>query len=378
MRKNYYQMYAHINNSVYAHTELPDLSNRAVALSNVGNTYRIKVVKNYPEEEKLTVSILDKTVVRHGRNIFYRTNILSSAIITKDKVKCINTDSKGLYVETLNTLGINWILDVPAKILNNRIVESIVKGLCTRPEHVYKRYMQYMGIKASDRVSWKHFSQCLKSYLPLHDILSYSLSKASAIDYFAENHFSSLDSDLLTYAIKFDQTIDFRWSERRKREEHLKQIQRDSIENNKLSDSPLYTREALSLFNKYSPYELELLNTERDIFVNAQYMGNCTHRCYYPKIKRGAYILFRGKWEDEIFNIGFNVSTDGSISFDQCHGRYNSYLEYTSEIKDSMQYILQSLRLLHIDKKLFITPEYEVQEIMSTIDWDDFDIHIED
>lgn len=371
-------MYAHINNSVYAYTELPDLSNRAVALNNVGSTYKLKVVKNYPEEEKLTVSILDKTVVRHGRNIFYRTNILSSAIITKDKVKCINTDSKGLYVETLNILGINWILDVPAKILNNRIVESIVKGLCTRPEHVYKRYMQCVGISAKDRVSWKHFSKCLAVYIPLKDVLSYSENKASTIDYFAENPFSPLDRDLLTYAIKFDQTIDFRWSERRKREEHLKQIQRDSIENNKLSDSPLYTREALSLFNKYSPYELELLNTERDIFVNAQYMGNCTYRCYYPGVRRHSYLLFRGKHEDEIFNIGFTVSINGSISFDQCHGRYNSYLEYTSEIKDSMKDILESLRLLHMNDKLFISTEYEVQEIMNTIDWNAFERDLED
>lgn len=378
MRKNYYQMYAHINNSVCTFTELPDLSNRSVALSNVGNTYGLHVVKNYPEQEKLTISVLTKTVVRYGRNIFYQTKIFGNITITKSKVTALSSGTKREYIEMLDILGINWVHHVPTRILSKRIVESIIKGLCTRPEHVYKRYMQCVGISVKDKVSWKHFSKCLTNYLPLRDVLSYSENKASTIDYFAENQFSSLDKDLLTYAIKFDQTIDFRWSERRKREEHLKQIQRDSLENKRLSDSPLYTREALSLFNRYSPYELELINSERDIYVNAQYMGNCTYRCYYPKVKRGAYILFRGKCQDEIFNIGFNISTDGTISFDQCHGRYNSYLECVSEIKDSMQDILQSLRLLHRDKKLFNTPEYEVQNIINTIDWDDFDIHIED
>ena len=42
-------------------------------------------------------------------------------------------------------------------------------------------------------------------------------------------------------------------------------------------------------------------------------------------------------------------------------------------MRSNMRDILESLRLLHIDKKLFITPEYEVQEIMNTIDWNTFE-----
>jgi hypothetical protein len=107
-------------------------------------------------------------------------------------------------------------------------------------------------------------------------------------------------------------------------------------------------------------------------------MSNCTYRSYYPKIKRGAYILFRGEYEGEIFNIGFYALTDGSISFDQCHGRYNSILDCTSSIKDSMQDLLQSLQLLHRENKLFITPEYEVQKIINTINWNAFERDLDD
>lgn len=384
MKRNYYQMYSSIQDKVCSTLELPSLSNRREALNFVGNTYDVFVVKNYREQEKLTLSSLAKTVVRYGRNIFYQTSVLYSVVITRNNVKLINNSGTRLNPHRLNdkilfdSLKIEWVEKLPFINLTNGIVVSIIKGLCTRPEHVFKKMMQNVGIRNKDNVSWRHFSKCIETPMPLRDILSYSENKASTIDYFAEHSFSSLDRDLLNYAIRLDQTIDFRWSERRKQEEHLKQIRMDYLENKRMSDSPIYTREALSLFNAHSPYNLELLNTEQDIFINAEHMSNCTYRCYYPKIKRGAYILFRGKYEGEIFNIGFYAHTDGSISFDQCHGRYNSYLEYTSEIKDSMKDILQSLRLLHIDKKLFITPEYEVQEIINTIDFDALERYLED
>jgi hypothetical protein len=121
------------------------------------------------------------------------------------------------------------------------------------------------------------------------------------------------------------------------------------------------------LFDGYDfPEGVKLLNTEREVYLEATYMKHCLHSCYYERMKKGRYIAFSIIIGGERVTLGCSIGSSGCyIQYDQCHSRYNGsssdpMREFVSKlIKNINQHIADVKGIEPLDWDRFIA-DYEL------------------
>ena len=132
-----------------------------------------------------------------------------------------------------------------------------------------------------------------------------------------EGWLPSLWNDALSYAKILNEKIDFRWSQRRLNEVHQSQIERLNA-----TKAAEYSDKLIA--EPFKAGELSLILDERSCFIESTMMHNCTHRCYWPEVRAGNYLLAHGTVNDEFVDLGMYINSyDGIVQYDQVHTVYN-------------------------------------------------------
>lgn len=154
----------------------------------------------------------------------------------------------------------------------------------------------------------------------------------------------NLLNDLLTYAIQLNEVVDFKWSEKRMREEHQRQIRSVELEN-------IESKEVVPIYeNVFGTDTIKMLNTERDVYLEGISMDHCLYRCYYNRIANHNYIAFHmTSPEDCTFSVC--KSNDGVV-FDQI------YLSHDRRVQESTKDIAKAFieRFTEDIQKCFVEP----------------------
>lgn len=271
-------------------------------------------------------------IARKG-NRFYKSLItISSIYIDSKSVKLKNvTDS---FVKSFfKLIGINWFRDIkPFKWYCDR--SSIVKGIIIKS--IYNEETFYKAVASRvwnmKDISWRNVRKLCNgsSHIPIYDCYYFTKNINDTIERFFKADNCSLLRDTLMSAVKLNQIIDFKWSDKRFEEEHKKQTQiLMERELNKKDDKPIYE-------HVINTDTIKLLNTEKDIFLEGKNMHHCLYTNYYYRIKEKKYIAFHMTYPED---CTFSIRTSGNINdaenkliFDQIYLKYDGHVK--SETKD--------------------------------------------
>lgn len=163
----------------------------------------------------------------------------------------------------------------------------------------------------------------------------------------------------LEYCKILNVKINPKWSVKRMAEEHQKHIRL----------CRLAEIEATCPDNIAEPFSadgLSLILNERDCFEEGMIMDNCVHRCYWPKVCQGIYLLAHGYINNERITLGIE-KYDGKISMEQVHGPHNSWLnneikaacvdwihKHSSDLQDTMDAIKKKNTLPNPPEEIII------------------------
>lgn len=181
------------------------------------------------------------------------------------------------------------------------LLKEFIQGKIETPEELLDFLNKRLFKKSFSIESLLGYYQkdLITPFISLWDFLYYTKNPEESIRLYTSYppERRNLISDMLTYCKYENSKIDLKWSERRLRDEHQRQIERDMLsEASKKSDKPIYPA-----FEKNG---ISLINNERDCLINSYKMHNCTYRCYWGQVKSKNYLLAVGKWNGEMFNMG--------------------------------------------------------------------------
>ena len=257
-------------------------------------------------------------------NRFYKSLITVSSIYIDSKSVKLKNASERLIVSFLKLIGINWFRDIKVfKSYCNR--SSIIKGIIIKS--IYNEETFYKAVASRvwniKGISWRNVKRVCNHIrgIPIYDCYYFTKNINDTIERFFEADNYSLLYDTLTSAVKLNQIIDFKWSDKRFEEEHKKQIQiLMERELSKKDDKPIYE-------HVINTDTIKLLNTEKDIFLEGKNMHHCLYTNYYHRIKEKKYIAFHMTYpEDCTFSIrvcGTVNNIADKLIFDQIYLKYD-------------------------------------------------------
>lgn len=212
-------------------------------------------------------------------------------------------------------------------ITNKTLLKEVLLGNITNSESFYKWIIKH-SYKGAD-IPWKIFRDYASSgmRLTIFDLTDATTHPAEALTRWLElekeNKWQerNLLEDTIKAALKLKEKINPQWSLKRMHAEH--QRQNDAINIRKIE--ALGNEPITHLLDGYDfPEGVKLLNTEREVYLEASYMKHCLHSCYYERMKKGRYIAFSIIIGGERVTLGCSLSSSGCyLQYDQCHSRYN-------------------------------------------------------
>lgn len=291
-------------------------------------------------------------------------------------------DPKTIENNTLKMLfemfNIDWAInfmdqgyEYTKTIKRKQILKKIIKGNITSFEGVYKE-LQRNVFKVQNKIpSWKIMKKwiAISPMFPditIYDFCDYTKDPMIAINKIydcRENNVGiiAVYSDVLRYAIREDDIIDFKWSRRRFDNYHIQQIARDKIGDlNLKSRDSIYSDEFKSFFKSDV---FKVIDSEYESAVNALKFSNCSYRNYWPQCYDGIYILFIVDYKEEIAMLGCFIS-NGVLEYNQCLRKYNDY------ISDDLQNIVNAFVDEHKNLPQFrIIPSEQDFEHKDALPW---------
>lgn len=228
------------------------------------------------------------------------------------------------------------ILGMPPKILKDVLI-----GKIWGKESLYKDWMSVLGIK---NVSWKVFEKYISRFEThyLYDLQAFTKnlenSMKALIDFVDQKEDARVYIDALDSAAQLNQVIDFTWSKKRMEAEHQKQIN-TLLEHEILSKKidPIYS-------HTINSKNISMLNSELDIFMEAQNMHHCLYNCYYNKIKNHAYLAFHMN-SPESATFGVRRTCTGKIALDQIYLKYDQPVSEETR-KIAIEFIVENRDIL--------------------------------
>ena len=264
-------------------------------------------------------------------------------------------------------LRLNWISGSPwAKRLigiNKDLWKAVLSGRITNPEMLAKYYSKKYFKGA---YSYRTLKRCFSRYgtMSLWDVYYYTTNPDLAVnkllDYEEDYSLGTpLLQDVLRMAKYFNEKVNPSWSAKRLTAEHQRQIERKNLaEIEAHSNEPIH--------EEFVRNGISLILNERECFLNASVMHNCTHSCYWEKVAQGRYILAKGTFEGKLFNFGIRVASNGrELSYDQIHYAYNQNVSEEVQkmcmdwLTDNYTDLLDVTRSIRISRAVHNTPNLE-------------------
>jgi len=233
------------------------------------------------------------------------------------------------YLEDLfKEMNWNFIDKKAYSFITKTGLEKIFQGKITSTRDLLKHYAKSVRLKCSTDFLYKAVIE-----QELSKISFYMNSiQARDVDHFLQfvinpklNEYNNPISIDLNYIVKdlreqyaiLDKKIDFRWSEKRMKQEHedatfeLMKLQADNLSDDKI----IWTE-----FNL--PSNFDILNSEKRTFLEGSLMRHCVYTNYWYSIKTGRYLAFNVKLNNENATLGVEL-IQGKITFNQVY-RYRN------------------------------------------------------
>lgn len=304
-------------------------------------------------------------VKRRGLSFYPKSSVKMKIAIVDGKMTIHDVVWRNIY--DLHS-RYEWISQITSTrfggtITNKALLKEVLLGNITNPESFYKWIIKH-SYKGVD-IPWKIFRKYANSNmgLSIFDLVDATTHPAEAITRWLECDEKqcwqerNLLADTIKTALRLKEKINPQWSLKRMQAEH--QRQNESINLKKIE--ALCNEPITHLLDGYDfPEGVKLLNTEREVYLEASYMKHCLHSCYYERMKKGRYIAFSIIIGGERVTLGCSIGDARFLMFDQCHSRYNGsssdpMREFVSKfIKDINQYIADTNNLEPFDWDRFI------------------------
>lgn len=307
--------------------------------------------------DSLRLYYVMRNVSRSGRRIFIQTrsspilSIINNKIYDYEPARC-NGYLKDILKIFGCSLSINSYQDYnPMSAVNKNILKGILCNTIYNEETLYKRIARVkFGLRDFE---WKEIrwvmshSRCLWgfSFMDLRDFtidFNNSLRVLRSLVESSQYNQLRLFRDTLSLATQLDEKINFNWSYKRLESEHKRQVA-------KLTKKELESVEEVKMFDKEGielPPDWILLDSEKEVFLEAEKMHNCLYKSYYESIKSGRYLAFHYK-TDESDDITIGLWFDSHVNtmtLDQAYGVSNKkisedlhkqFTEQVSKFQDS-------------------------------------------
>ena len=311
-------------------------------------------------------------IVRRTGNRFYVDSKVTDSIYispTELRVKCSPVEKRRF----LELFGISWFTELPDGIISRfftgSILKSILIGTIYNQETFYKAVAnRIFHVKVSWRLL-REFFQDYRPYFSVTDLYYFTKNFEDSIKMIINlsNHVKDIPFDpnrmnllwdMLQCAVKLNEKIDFNWSDKRLKEEHDRQ-NKELTERNvtKKSTKPIFE---FSEFAEPLAFKgVQLLNTERDIYLEGANMHHCLYNCYYNRIKEHDYIAFHMTFPEECtfsFRLGeHDRSGQPIVILDQIFKKYDEHVlpstkKVAEEFLKRYYYVLKDL-LTHVKEE---------------------------
>ena len=305
---------------VYKHDKK---TNRSIEFATNESKDKLFVNYVYTELTRVGNKVFSK---RHSRNILYMQN-------NSLKIKDVEI-FESFYGRIIEVFGITWTKDLNSNIrafLNRgAILKTVITGRVYNEETLIKRIASTcFGVK---NIEWREMKKFLinnpgsNAYFSIIDLDVFTKNLNNSIRVInrlrKENNLDllALIQDTLNNAIILDKRIDLNWSVKRLQEEHQIMIQEIcKYDIDKKSDEPLYDE-------PINDDNIQMLNSEKDVFVEGMTMSHCVYTNYFKSVDRGNYQVYHMSTPENC-TIGVRIDSDGNPSLDQAYRFKNRPIE---------------------------------------------------
>lgn len=330
----------------------------AISIKN-GNVYCYNVVKH---------------LKRCGTKYYTKDEVSYFFTIIDGKVKL---GKHVLTASVLHPFGIAQWLSGTYLITNATILKAILTSEVYSEESLYKFIAKKI---IREDIPWK----LLKEYNHMHtgisiyDLKDITTNIPEAMRTLIETYKSSdwglrsLYQDVFKSAIMLGEKINPKWSIKRLREEHKRQIREIAL-------ADIEAKGDIDIYEGYKyPYtkSITMLRTERDVFIEASEMHHCLHSNYWFRIQDYRYMAFSITYNGERATMGVYLDAYGDLRIDQIQGPYNSSVSLAIQcicetyIEEYKQVFIDIIK--HKSKRKFRPFQIEEPQHVE-FDWNNFD-----
>lgn len=223
--------------------------------------------------------------------------------------------------------------------------KQVLSGKITNPEQLAKAYSRKYFQNAYTYKTLKSFFDLCPNRVSLWDFYYYTVNPEENLKVVVgKPYLEPLETDIIQYAKILNEKVDLRWSARRLREEHQRQIETvNASRADEFSDENIAT--------PYKQDGLSLILNEKECFLEGNSMHNCIHSCYWKQVTQGSYLLVKGDVLGQHINLGMNIFKD-NITFNQVHTIYNGTVSTAVETFCKEWIRLRSLWLLEVSREI--------------------------
>lgn len=318
------------------------------------------ILKRLSTRETPSVTILEAIDddVKKGIMIYHlrATSTYNSCFIKRDPVGCIfyYYDNKKLFTinhskvvaflasSDLSFIGLDWAINTSNLFFNKNNIKAILKGLCTDPNDLVKRYFKSRGIKG---MSFKKYKKCVEEAGVDAYRLTFILNLSTSVDSFVKNANKLKNNeyleDLIDMSFKLGKKINFNWSDKRIKYEH------DTCTNEILNFKKQLIKEKKVLYRDI-PLEIEkgvkVLTSNIELLEESHKMHHCvgTSNHYFNGMNNYNKLILHYNRKGFIGTAEINICNDTSkepFKLWQFKGKYNSMppLENEKDLKNILQ-----------------------------------------
>jgi hypothetical protein len=318
-------------------------------------------------KDKLFVNYVYTELTRVGNKVFSKRYAYNILYMQNNSLKIKDLEFFKTYCSSiLEVFGITWTKDLNSNIRaflhRGAILKSVITGRVYNEETLIKKIASTcFGVK---NIEWREMKKFLinnpgsNAYFSIIDLDIFTKNLNNSIRVInrlrEENNLDllALIQDTLNNAICLNKKIDLNWSVKRLQEEHQVMIQKICMfDIDKKSDEPLYDE-------PINDDNIQMLNSEKELFVEGMTMSHCVYVNYYKSVDRGNYQVYHMSTPENC-TIGVRIDNDGNPSLDQAYRFKNRPIKDLTRmvIQGFLEKNFQRMKDLALKRKLVEKPK---------------------
>lgn len=299
-------------------------------------------------------------IVKKSKNGYYKQNKTRDGFTLNEKGKLSIWFGKSIFQvpgvrDVFNHFNLNWFNDRLQLYVTKTIAEKMLTGKITNNLDVVKAYMKAMKLNCSARLLYNVMTDNTYNKPYLLSLLSVAKDQNHLLEMCLNVENKNLQfhlGDMMKQAQILDRKIDFKWSDKRMREEHqnwTKEIM--DIEFQTIED---VTAEHLLPFLEFNRPGFKLLTTKKEIYTEGKIMNHCVYTNYWSSVERKHYIVYHLEFFGETATLGCYIGDN--ITLNQCYGYANKPI--SSDLSAYVNNFIMDLNTWVKEKQLLKQTEF--------------------